>query len=338
MDLSVVVTTYNGEKYIQEQIDSILNQTRVPDEVIVLDDGSTDETIDILTDYERNYPSVFDINVNDKNLGVTKNFEKGIRASSGDGIFLCDQDDVWHHKKVEKQTSALLNNNGLLSFHDSLVVNESLSPVNTHWNLVSYSNTNRSAQSDFSQLTIRNFVKGSTILMDSSLRECILPIPQKWAYDWYIAIISTLVSKLIPIDETLHKYRRHKDQESGQHPDSIFTKLQRGIRSNTAVKQYQQNAALWKKLEEELKQISPSNLQIDKSFAQNLIFQRYQYERNRATIYDGNTKLSQKFRTIIDNVSSEYYSMYGSVPPIFYVIKDGFSAFQTRFGNHQNSS
>jgi len=183
MNLSVVVTTYNGEKYIQEQIDSILNQTRVPDEVIVLDDGSTDETLDILIDYENNHPSIFDIKINDRNLGVTKNFEKGIRVSNGDAIFLCDQDDVWHPKKVERQISALLNNNGLLSFHDSLVVDESLSPLNTHWNLVSYSDANRSAQSDFSQLIIRNFVKGSTILTDSSLREYIFPIPHEWAYD-----------------------------------------------------------------------------------------------------------------------------------------------------------
>ena len=332
MDLSVVVTTYNGEKYIREQIDSILNQTRVPDEVIVLDDGSTDETLDILTDYENNHPSIFDIKINDRNLGVTKNFEKGIRVSNGDGIFLCDQDDVWHPKKVERQISALLNNNGLLSFHDSLVVDKSLSPLNTHWNLVSYSDANRSAQSNFSQLIIRNFVKGSTILMDSSLREYILPIPNEWAYDWYVALIATLVSKLIPVNETLHKYRRHKNQESGQHPDSIFTALQRGIQSNTTAKQYQQNAASWKKLEEKLSQLSPSKLQIDKSFAQDIIFQRYQYERNRATIYDGRANLLRKLRTIVDNVSNGYYSTYGDVHPIFYVFKDGFSAFQTEFG------
>jgi len=331
MNLSVVVTTYNGEKYIQEQIDSILNQTRVPDEVIVLDDGSTDETLDILIDYENNHPSIFDIKINDRNLGVTKNFEKGIRVSNGDAIFLCDQDDVWDPKKVERQTSALLNNNGLLSFHNSLVTDESLSPVNTHWNLVSYSDANQTAQSDFSQLTIRNFVKGSTILMDSSLREYILPIPHEWAYDWYIALISTLVSKLIPVSEPLHKYRWHKDQESGQHPESIFTKLQRGIQSNTAAKQYRQNAASWKKLERKLNQLPSSNLQIDKSFAQDLILQRYQYERNRATIHNGSAKLLQKFRTIINNVSSGYYSTYGSVHPIFYVLKDGFSSLRTKF-------
>jgi hypothetical protein len=166
--------------------------------------------------------------------------------------------------------------------------------------------------------------------MDSSLREYILPIPHEWAYDWYIALISTLVSKLIPVNETLHKYRRHKNQESGQHPESIFTKLQRGIQSNIAAKQYQQNAASWKKLDEKLNRLPSSNLQIDKSFARDLIFQRYQYERNRATIHNRNAKLLRKFRTILNNVSSGYYSTYGSVHPIFYVFKDGFSAFQTK--------
>lgn len=327
----MVVTTYNGEKYIREQIDSILNQTRVPDEVIILDDGSTDGTLDILTEYENNHPSVFEIKINDKNLGVTKNFEQGIRASSGDAIFLCDQDDVWHPEKIERQVSALLNNNGLLSFHDSLVVDESLSPLNTHWNLISYSGTNRSAQSDFSQLTVQNFVKGSTILMDSSLCEYILPIPHEWAYDWYIALISTLVSELIPVNETLHKYRRHENQESGQHPDSIYTTLRRGVLSSTNAEQYRKNAASWKKLEKKLNEISPSTLQINKSSAQKLIFQRYKYEQNRAKICDCNTNILSKLMAVVNNLSSGYYSTYGSVHPIFYVFKDGFLSLQSIF-------
>ena len=333
----MVVTTYNGEKYIREQINSILNQTRVPDEVIILDDGSTDKTIDILTEYENNHPSVFDIKVNDKNLGVTKNFEQGIRVSNGDAIFLCDQDDVWHPEKVERQVAALLNNNGLLSFHDSLVVDESLSPLNTHWNLISYSDTNQSPQSDFSQLTVRNFVKGSTILMDSSLREYILPIPQGWAYDWYIALISTLISELIPVNETLHKYRRHENQESGQHPNSIYATLQRGILSNTNAEQYRKNAASWEELEKKLNKLPSSCLRIDRSSAKKLIFQRHQYESNRATIYERNTGILSKLRAITDNVSKGYYSMYGSVHPIFYIFKDGFSAFQTEFGTDQTA-
>ena len=333
MELSVVVTAYNGEKYIQEQLDSILNQTQVPDEVIVLDDGSTDETIDILSEYKKNHPSVFDIEINDENLGVTKNFEQGIRVSNGDAIFLCDQDDVWHPKKIERQASALLNNKGLLSFHDSLVVDESLSPVDTHWNMISYSDTNQTARSNFSQLTTRNFVNGCTMLIDSSLREYILPIPHEWMYDWYIALISALISKLIPVDETLHKYRHHKDQVSGQHPKSIITKLQRGFQLNATAKQHQQNAVTWKKLEEKLNQLPSSNLQVEKSFAQDLIFQRYQYEQNRATIHDRSAKLSRKFKSMLNNVSNGYYSTYGSVHPVFYAFKDMFLLFQTRFSN-----
>ena len=320
--LSVVVTTYNGEDYIQEQLDSILAQTRVPDEVIILDDGSTDDSIEILREYEEKHPTLFDLKINDRNLGVTKNFEKGIRVASGDAIFLCDQDDVWHEKKVERQTSALLKNNGMLSFHDSLIVDKSLSPLDRHWNMVSYTIANRSRHSDFTQLTIRNFVKGSSILMDSSLRDFILPIPQEWAHDWYIALIATIISDLIPINEPLHQYRRHKNQESGQHTDSTFTALKRGIQSNPVAKQYQQNAVSWKKLEEKLNTLSASEIKINRSFAERLITQRYNYESNRAVIYDGSVKLSLKLRAIFDNFSSGYYQKYGDVHPLFYVFKD----------------
>jgi glycosyltransferase involved in cell wall biosynthesis len=91
--ISLAMPTYNGERFLREQLDSIYNQTIVPDEVIVVDDCSTDGTISILEEYKKKYGLKYW--VNEKNLGYNKNFEKAISLCTGDYIALSDQDDVW---------------------------------------------------------------------------------------------------------------------------------------------------------------------------------------------------------------------------------------------------
>lgn len=85
--ISVALCTYNGEKFIHQQIDSILNQSLKVDEIVVCDDGSTDETQNILAKYQNKYPSIFKIHINEKNLRSVKNFEKAISLCSGEIIF-----------------------------------------------------------------------------------------------------------------------------------------------------------------------------------------------------------------------------------------------------------
>lgn len=99
--LSVALCTHNGEKYIHEQLESILNQNLVPDEIVICDDVSTDRTWNILESYRTKYPKVFRIYRNETQLGILKNFEKAINLCSGEIIFLCDQDDVWFPHKTE---------------------------------------------------------------------------------------------------------------------------------------------------------------------------------------------------------------------------------------------
>src|SRR5574344_2136916 len=98
--ISLALPTYNGEKYLREQLDSIFNQTMVPEEIVVVDDRSTDSTIQILEEYKQKYGLKYYIN--EQNLGYNKNFEKAITLCQGDYIALCDQDDVWLPEKIEK--------------------------------------------------------------------------------------------------------------------------------------------------------------------------------------------------------------------------------------------
>ena len=102
MTTSVALCTFNGEKFLKEQLDSILNQTVTIDEIIVCDDGSTDATISILNSYKEKFPEIFNIYINEENLRSVKNFEKAMLLCKNEIIFLSDQDDIWEKNKVEK--------------------------------------------------------------------------------------------------------------------------------------------------------------------------------------------------------------------------------------------
>ena len=96
------MTTYNGEKYLIKQLNSILNQTKKPDEVIICDDGSSDSTVFLVNEFiKENNLNNWQILVNGENLGYIKNFQQALQKASGDIIFLCDQDDIWHKEKIE---------------------------------------------------------------------------------------------------------------------------------------------------------------------------------------------------------------------------------------------
>ena len=126
--VSVVMAAYNGERFIAEQIRSIFLQTRPPDELIVVDDASTDLTPDILARLQEQVPHI-KVVTNSENLGVSHSFTKGVLAASGDIVFFSDQDDVWLCNKVETHLSLHLSQRADLVFTDSIFTNEKLAPV-----------------------------------------------------------------------------------------------------------------------------------------------------------------------------------------------------------------
>ena len=100
--MSIALCTYNGELFLQEQLDSYINQTLLPNELVINDDCSTDSTVAIINDFVKNAP--FLCKINEANLRLTKNFERAIVRSTGDYIFLSDQDDVWKKDKTQAGT------------------------------------------------------------------------------------------------------------------------------------------------------------------------------------------------------------------------------------------
>ena len=120
MKTSVVLSSYNGEKYIREQLESLYIQTIQPDEVLIFDDCSEDKTSDIIREFikDKELDGRWSLEVNEENLGWRKNFVNAICHASGDVIFLCDQDDIWQNTKIEKCIKQMENKDVLLLASD----------------------------------------------------------------------------------------------------------------------------------------------------------------------------------------------------------------------------
>lgn len=219
--ISVALCTYNGEKFIPEQIDSILNQSLKVDEIIVCDDGSTDETQNILAEYQNKFPSLFKIHINEKNLRSVKNFEKAISLCTGEIIFLSDQDDIWGNNKVmvltehlnENQEIEVLCSNGFIIDENGIKKDQY-----TVWDVPEFLLKNKKEVDYFKIFsTIGNFATGASMAVRKSFIDQVLPFPsiEGLHHDEWIALVSSHEKKFDFIDEKLFSYRIHSDQQVG---------------------------------------------------------------------------------------------------------------------------
>jgi glycosyltransferase involved in cell wall biosynthesis len=206
--VSIALAAYNGEKYIGEQLDSIINQTYSNLEIVVVDDCSRDNTIEVVKSYQAKYPFIH-LHVNEKNSGVTKTFEKAVANSNGFYVALSDQDDIWVAHKIEM----LVNNIGKHDavYSNSLLVNEkgeSLNrPFTTIMNMRSYYNGGA--------FLLSNCVPGHTILAKNSFLKTILPFPAHLYFDLWIGFCAAANNGIHFVDEILVLYRQHTSNAVG---------------------------------------------------------------------------------------------------------------------------
>jgi len=222
MRISIALCTYNGEKYIREQLISLLNQTILPDEIIVCDDNSTDDTVSIINTFSNE--NQFNIFVNTKNIGTIKNFEKAISLTTGDIIFLSDQDDIWYPDKIEKMINAFDNNLGnLLVFSNGdLIDGNGVLIGSTLWdkwdfNLEIRKNWKNNELAFNDLFKNNNKVTGATVAFCKELKNNILPIniPFEYWHDVWIALHASGLNGLHFIEESLIQYRIHSNQQIG---------------------------------------------------------------------------------------------------------------------------
>ena len=219
--ISICMATYNGQKYIRQQVDSICSQLSENDELIISDDYSTDETWDILQSYTD--PRVKIIR-NQLTKGVTHNFENAIKQAQGDIIFLSDQDDVWMPGKIAELSQFLIDGH-----YDVVTCNCAV----TDANLTIIKDAYYTTESPIDRSVWGNFKKdlwlGCCMAFRRQILEDILPIPQKMAaHDLWIALYSQLHYRCGYYPKVLQYYRRHSDTVSfagEKSPNSLWFKI-----------------------------------------------------------------------------------------------------------------
>ncbi len=232
MKLSIALCTYNGARFVEEQLQSIAAQTRRPDELVICDDRSGDDTPAMLARFAAAAPFPVRIHTNEINLGVVKNFEQAIGMCNGEIIALCDQDDVWHPAKLARleQTLAAAPNVGLV-FTDAEIIDESSRPLGWRlWQGARFTELKQRLVTEgyaFDVLAQQNVVTGATMAFRAKYVNLALPIESAASHlihDAWIALLISVVADLAIVSDPLINYRIHPHQQMGiEHPSRHFT-------------------------------------------------------------------------------------------------------------------
>jgi glycosyltransferase involved in cell wall biosynthesis len=215
--VSIAMTTYNGEKYLQEQMESIINQTYKNWEIIICDDNSNDKTISILKEYA-SADSRIKIFENEVNIGFKRNFEKALKICGGNYIALADQDDIWEKEKIEILVNKI-GNHDLIHSACSLI-DEDSNEISPEWikkDRFKYS---------FSTFVFGNTVTGCTVLFKRDLLKNFFPVPSGEKYhDWWLALLASKQNGIFYIRRKLVRYRQHQNQDTGALTEKLSQKL-----------------------------------------------------------------------------------------------------------------
>ncbi|TLV00007.1 glycosyltransferase family 2 protein [Dyadobacter luticola] len=221
--VSVAMCTYNGAKYLPEQLKSIADQTVLVDELVVCDDRSKDDTIAIIQAFAATSKFPVHIHINEQNLGSTKNFEKCLSLCQGDIILLTDQDDRWRNDRVEKQVTYLNQNPDIDAvFSDGMIMDDYSEPVGkTMWQEIEFDKNgqNRWKSGKPYEILYTGFVvTGATMAIRKSCLERLVPFPTHvpdLIHDAWMAVVLSLQGKIDFIPEPLIYYRMHSTQQVG---------------------------------------------------------------------------------------------------------------------------
>lgn len=231
--ISIVIATYNGERYLREQLDSIASQTLKPTQIIIQDDASIDTTVAIINEYTH---LPIELEINHQNLGYIKNFERALTKATGDYICLCDQDDIWEHNKLEVLVRSigqysLVYADSLLVDSDGHTLDKTLSSklknhfISTHSPLA---------------FVYDNCVSAHALMFHASLLPQLFPFPEHLYFDAWIAANAAASNGIIYLDSPLVRYRQHdrntlsiNQKEKESVTKAISKKVQKKIDEHT---------------------------------------------------------------------------------------------------------
>jgi len=254
--VKVLLSTFNGDKYLKEQLDSLLRQTYKEFEIVIRDDGSIDKTLDILTQYQKTDSRITLFNKPLGNLGPAQSFAALLTHNLDvPYIAFCDQDDVWNESKLEKSVERIRteemnssSNLPILLHSDLLLMNpegHELQPSMKRFIGVD------ATKSSLPRLLAQNIVTGCTVMINQSLAKAAVPIPKiALMHDAWLALIAAKIGKIIYLDEVLVSYRQHESQSSGGAGESkLLPKIAKKLTQQDGLKKlmlrrWQQSKAL----------------------------------------------------------------------------------------------
>lgn len=214
-EIDILLGTFNGSEYLEEQLNSILKQTYQNWRIIARDDGSTDRTPLILADFQKKLKHRFIwIQDEDRNLGACHNFGRLLEYSTSAYVSFCDQDDVWIETKLETSIKEIKSMEKRFGFDTNLLVHSDLIVVDknnhvTHPSYIHYQSLNPN-RVNFSQLVMQNVVTGCTVLINRRLANQAIPIPHTaLMHDWWLALVCSVSGNISFIEEPLIRYRQH---------------------------------------------------------------------------------------------------------------------------------
>jgi glycosyltransferase, family 2 len=211
--IDILMATYNGQKYLVEQLDSIINQTYHNWNLLIRDDNSTDKTLEIIQNYHKKDKRIKILKDNKGNLGIVRNFEELLKSSESEFIMFSDQDDIWVENKLDMYLKMIekIKNKGFMIHSDAILFDKNKSNILKD-TFISKKAINRGLENVF----FNYFVQGATILISKEIKNFILPFPKEvYLHDRYIHLISELFFERIFVNKALIYYRQHGDNQIG---------------------------------------------------------------------------------------------------------------------------
>lgn len=234
--IDILLATYNGEKYLSEQIESIFDQTFVDWKLLIHDDGSKDNTVSIIKAYQEKYPEKI-IFLDDKMQtgGAKNNFSYLLEYSNAEYIMFCDQDDVWFRDKIESTYTAMKREEckrpdiPLLVHTDLEIVDKQLKCL--HKSFLNYIGLDPSLGMKINYLLCQNCVTGCTVLINKKLKEICGKIPKDaLMHDWWLALVASCFGNIIFVNKQTLAYRQHEFNTLGAQKFNLKTLCRGGFR------------------------------------------------------------------------------------------------------------
>lgn len=303
---SIVMATYNGEKYLSEQLESFCKQSVLPDELVVSDDNSKDATKEIILNFAKTAPFKVLFVENNHNSGVVKNFENALKHANGDIIFFSDQDDYWLSNKIEKYMSVFEDNKEIAYiFSDLKVADENLNDLGkslyspkTAELAHNYEKTPLAAFKDI--ISVKVFVNGATSAFRREFLSLICPVPvTTMLHDGWTAALISAVAKVKFLSEKYSLYRQHRDNVIGYRGYSFLRRLKNAAKENKQRKIDELNC-----LRLLLKRLNESNI-THKQESTSFLMNKIEILERHIKLYETN-KASRAFSLIYDLTAGNY--------------------------------